>query len=218
MFAILGTIGITTGRVLVGLILFFFLFTGCLSKTKNNNSFAEANGPTSTATHPSVAYFIQGQTELTLQDLQPYSDIIVVQTFDEFKQYANQKIALWIDKGATPFTPEQQEWMNQAPQAYYPTVLVGSSNTLHSFRDLLGLCCFMGPSGDNVDVDKPGFSVILREETSDPASPAVIFIQSYDQTPTVQAIFEITKALLEGRLNGMPTVPFIPPSTPTIVP
>lgn len=200
------------------LILFFLLFTSCIPKPEANHSSADADNPTLATAHLSAVYLIQGQADLTLQDLQPYSEIVVVQTFDEFKQYANQKIALWVDKGATPFTPDQQEWMNQAPQAYYPTVLVGSSNTLHSFRDLLGLCCFLGPSGDDTGLDAPGFSAIQREETTDPTSPTVSFIQGYDQTPTAQAILEVTNALLEGRLRATPTVVGSPPSTATVVP
>ena len=188
------------------LLLFFLLVASCVSITGGSNSSTKTNRLTQTTAHLSAVYFIQGQAELTSQDLQPYPEIVVVQTFDKFKQYANRKIALWIDKGATPLTPEQQEWMNEAPQAYYPIVLVGSGNPLHSFRDLLGLCCFMGPSGDETGLDVPGFSVIQREETNDPAYPAVTFIQGYNRIPTAPAILEITDALLQGRLKATPTV------------
>jgi hypothetical protein len=200
----------------LALILFFLSFTSCNSKTAGNNTYTDTNNLTLTSAPLRAVYLVQGKAELSSRDLQTYPEIVVVQTFDEFKQDTSQKIALWIDKSATPLTPEQQEWLNEAPQAYYPTVLIGYNDTLYSFRDLLGLCCFMGPPIDwKLD---PGFSVIQREETTDPASPAVSFIKGYDQTPTAQAILEVTNALLEGRLNSTPTGSFIPPSTPTIGP
>jgi hypothetical protein len=171
---------------------------------------------------PSVSlkavYFIQKDAQLSSKDLQSYSEIVVVKTFEEFKQYASQKIALWIDKGAAPLNPEQEKWINEAPQAYYPIVLVGTSDTLYAFRDLLGLCCFMGPAGDDPGYDAPGFSVIQWKETHEPESPATIFLQGYHQKPTVQAILEITNDLLEGKLKATPTLPFISPAPATIVP
>jgi hypothetical protein len=100
----------TTGNSLTKelvLLSFFLLVAGCVSNTGGSNSSAETNRPTSTTAHLTAVYFIQGQAELTSQDLGPYPEIMVVQTFDKFKQYANRKIALWIDKGATPLTPEQ---------------------------------------------------------------------------------------------------------------
>src|SRR5438093_855836 len=66
-----------------------------------------------------AVYFVHGQGELSLQDLQAHPEVAVVKTFDEFRKYANQKIALWIDKSATPFNPEEEEkWINEAPQTY----------------------------------------------------------------------------------------------------
>ena len=187
------------------LILVFLSIAGCNFKA------------TYTSASLRAVYLIQGKSELSLEDLQAHPEIAAVQTFDDFKQYASQKIALWIDKGATPFNSEQQEWINDVPQAYYPIVLIGTSDTLHAFRDLLGICCFLGP-GIYPDADAPGFSVIQQEETNEPDYHAVNFLQGYNQTPTVQSILEITNALLEGRLKATPTVPFIPPTTATMLP
>jgi hypothetical protein len=162
-----------------------------------------------------AVYFVRGQGELSSDDLQAHPEIVVVQTFDDFKKYASQKIALWVDKNATPFNAEQEKWINEAPQAYYPIVLVGTSDTLHAFKNLLGLCCFMGPAGDYPGYDAPGFSVLQWEATNAPDERAVILLQGYDQKPTVQAILDITNALLEGKLEPTPTVPSIPVPTPT---
>jgi len=165
-----------------------------------------------------AVYFIQKDAQLSSKDLQAHPEIVVVKTFDEFKQYAFQKIALWIDKSATPFNPEQEKWINEAPQAYYPIVLVGTSDPLYAFRDLLELCCFMGPAGDYPGYDAPGFSVIQWKETHEPESPTVTFLHGYNQKPTVQAILEITNALLEGKLKATPTIPFMSPAPATMVP
>lgn len=189
------------------LILFFLSFASCSLQATGNH-----------AVPLKAVYFVQGQGELSSQDLQTHPEIVVVRTFDEFKQYASQKVALWIDKSATPFNSEHEKWINEAPQAYYPIVLVGTSDTLYSFRDLLRLCCFMGPAGDDPKYDALGFSVIQKEETADPTAPTVTFIEGYDQTPTVQAILEITNALLEGSSKAAPTATFRPVTTSTMVP
>jgi hypothetical protein len=191
----------------LALILIFLSMAGCSLNTDTQET---------TSASLKAVYFIQKEAQLSSEDLDAHPEVVVAQTFDEFKQYAAQKTALWIDKSATPFTPEQEKWINEAPQAYYPIVLVGTSDTLYSFRDLLRLCCFLGPIIDWKL--EPGFSVIQRKETHEPESPAVTFIQGYNQKPTVQAILEITNALLEGRLKPTPTVPFIPPATATMMP
>jgi len=145
-------------------------------------------------------YLVQGQTLLSSRDLQIHPEIILVKSFNELEQYSHQKVALWIDKGAVSLM--QQDWLNTAPQAYYPIVLIGYSDTLYSFRDLLGLCCFAGPApGENDQKLKSGFSIIERTESSDPTLPTVTFLKGYDQIPTVQAILDVTNALLEGELK-----------------
>jgi len=181
-------------------------------------SFLVANGCAS-LTEPAVSlkaiYLTHGQGQLAAQDLKDHPEIMVIEAFDELKQYTSQEIALWIDENATPLDSEQEKWINEAPQAYYPIVLVGTSDTLYSFRDLLRLCCFMGPAGDYPGYDTPGFSVIQKEETSDPTTPVVTFIEGYDRKPTVQAILEITNALLEGKSTTIPTGQAVPVVTAT---
>jgi len=155
-----------------------------------------------------------------MAEVQAHPEIVVVHTFEELKKYSQQKIALWIDKSTTPLNSEQEKWVNEAPQAYYPIVLIGTSDTLYSFRDLLKLCCFLGPAGTYPGFDAPGFSIIQREPPADPntAPMDVPFIHGYNQKPTVQSILEITNALLEGRLIATPTATFIPVATATMLP
>ncbi len=191
----------------LALILMFLSFTSCSLQATGSN-----------AVLLKAVYLVHGQGELSSEDLQAHPEIVVVQTFDEFKKYTHQKIALWVDRSATPFTPEEEQWINETPQAYYPIVLIGTSDTLHAFRDLLRICCFLGGPGDYPGADAPGFSVIQKEETSDPTTPSVSFIQGYNQKPTVQAILEITNALLEGKLKPTPTPIYPPVATPTMVP
>ena len=166
-----------------------------------------------------AVYYYQGHAELSLQDVKAHPEIVVVQTFDKFKQSANQKVALWIDRSAVPFTDQQQQWINDAPQAYYPIVLVGSSDTLHSFRDFLGMCCFSGPAIEPTPMGPElGFSVIQEAASSDPTFPEVTFANGYDQVPTVQAILEVTNALLDGKLKPIPSPSFIIAATPSAPP
>ena len=186
------------------LILLCFLLASCNFQTVGNN-----------ASRLKAVYLVYGQGELSSEDLQAHPEIAVVHTFDEFKKYARQKMALWIDENATPFNSEEEMWINEAPQTYYPIVLVGTSDTLHAFKNLLRLCCFMGPAGEYPGYDAPGFSVIQWGKTNDPNYHAVILLQGYDQTPTVPAILEITNALLEERLKPTPSTPFISIATAT---
>jgi len=190
----------------LSLILVFLSLTSCSFQAKGNNAILLK-----------AVYFVHGQGELSSEDLQAHPEIAVVQTFDEFKKYTHQKIALWIDKSATPFNSEEEKWINEAPQTYYPIVLVGTSDTLHAFRDLLRLDGFMGPAQYPGYDPAPGFSVIQWEAKDNLGFHALI-LNGYNQKPTVQALLEITNALLEGRLKPTPTVLFIPPATATMLP
>ena len=190
-------------------ILILISIAGCSHKTDTQEV---------TSASLKAVYFIQNKAQLSSEDLDAHPEVVVARTFNDFKQYASQKLALWIDKSATPFNPEQEKWINEAPQAYYPIVLVGTSDTLYSFRDLLRLCCFMGPAGDYPGYDAPGFSVIEWEETNEPDAHGVIFLQGYNQKPTVKSILEITNALLEGKLTPTPPATFLHISPLTRVP
>ena len=192
----------------LALILIFLSISGCSLNTDTQET---------TSAPLKAVYFIQKEAQLSSEDLDARPEVVVVQTFDEFKQYASQKIALWIDKSATPFDSEQEKWINDAPQAYYPIVLVGTSDTLHAFRDLLRLDGFMGPAQYPGYDPAPGFSVIQWEAKDNLGFHALI-LNGYNQKPTVQALLEITNALLEGRLKPTPTVLFIPPATATMLP
>jgi hypothetical protein len=159
---------------------------------------------------PKAVYFVRGQGELSSGDLKAYPEVMVVHTFADLKKAAAQTTALWVDRSATPFDPDEQAWINEAPQMYYPMVLIGTSDTLHAFRDLLGICCFAGPA-EYPGMDAPGFSV---SQTYGAGSNAG-FGQGYAQKPTVRAILEITNALLEGKLVPAPSVAVVPAASPT---
>jgi len=181
----------------------FALIFLLLSLTGCNFQAAGINDPLQKA-----VYFVSRQGELSLQDLQAHPEIVAVHTFADFKKAASRKMALWIDRSATPFDSEQGEWINEAPQMYYQIVLIGTSEMLHAFRDLLNICCFSGPA-DYLGMDAPGFSV----SQNDPDNNG--FSQRYDQKPTVQSILDITNALLEGKPTPAPTIPFVPVPSPT---
>ena len=153
-----------------------------------------------------AVYFFQKEAQLSSEDLRAHPEIIVVQTFDELNKYANQKIALWIDKSTTPFDSEEEEWINTAPQAYDPIVLIGTSDTLYAFRDLLRLHGFQGPAGNYPGYDAPGFSVVQWKATNQPDDHEVVFLHGFNQKPTVPSILEITNDLLEGKVIATPTL------------
>src|SRR5450759_4375284 len=69
-----------------------------------------------------AVYLVTGQAVLAASDLQAPPEILVVHSFDELAAHTQNKVAIWIDKSATPF--DHQSWLNDAPQAWYPMVLV----------------------------------------------------------------------------------------------
>jgi hypothetical protein len=156
--------------------------------------------PTST---PSIqaAYLVQGLGQLPQEEVDPHPEILVTHDFEEFKQPACDRIGLWIDKNAIQLVEEG--WLDRMPQASYPIILVGSSDTLHSFRDLLGLCCFLGPA-IYPDADAPGFSVI--ERTSGEPGAGIIVVQGFKQTPKVVDILKISNDLLDKKIAPTPSV------------
>ena len=90
-----------------------------------------------------AVYLVKGRGQLSPDDLQKHAEVMVTNSFDEFKRHSKKPVALWIDKNAVRLiwsesgTPGQWQWLDQAPQAYYPMVLVGYSAWLDSFRDNL---------------------------------------------------------------------------------
>lgn len=195
-------------------ILLLLLATGCVSGIAGNAAQNEAGSATTPIGSVKAIYLTRGQGELTTEDLKDHPEVVVIGTFDELKQHTSQKVALWIDRNVTPLVAEQEKWINEAPQGYYPIVLLGISDTLYAFRDFLGLCCFMGPGGDNSTSNGSGFSVIQREQTNEPEAPSITFLQGYDEKPTVEAVLEITNALLEGKPSPTVTSPSVPTATP----
>ncbi len=191
-----------------GLLLLLLLMSSCQLRSTEDAS---------TEPPPKAVYLTYRQGGFPSRDLKAHPEVIVVTTFNDFKyQATHQRIALWIDKSATPLNAEQEKWINEAPQAYYPIVLVGYSDTLYSFRDLLKLCCFMGPAINTNP--EPGFSVIQWQKTPDPNGRTAVFLQGYPEKPTVSSILHITNALLDGNLQTIPPTPSLPAATATSVP
>ena len=103
-----------------------------------------AMGCTSVPESPIKAVcLVQGVGQLSSQDLQAHSEVAVTESFDEFKEIAETKVALWIDINAVDLV--DIEWLSQSPQAFYPVVLVGNGdeacsfvNTIHYFSFAFG--------------------------------------------------------------------------------
>ncbi len=173
-----------------------------------------ACAPAATAVPVRAVYLVTGPGVLTPSDLQAHPEILVVHSFDELAAHAHSQVAIWIDKSATPF--DHSSWLNEAPQAWYPMVMVGYHDTLYSFKNMLGLCCFSGPIIDWSTVRlEPGFSVIQREDSGG-NFPQATYLQGYDQAPSAGDILAITDALLDGRLKPTPSpeAPLVATATP----
>ena len=166
---------------------------------------------TPTPTPIRAIYLVQNPGQLDANDLQAHPEVIVTNTFSDFEQHAQTRVALWIDKNAT--TLIKAYWLDQPPQMYYPTVLVGYNDTLYSFKYVLRICCFSGPVNPDwsTKVLEPGFSVIEREGANRVIS-GTVFLQGYNQTPRVRDVLNITNALLDGTLKPTPTAIITAPS------
>ena len=141
-----------------------------------------------------AVYLVQSPGQLSLDDLQAHPEVAVTSSFVDFEQHAEMNVALWIDKNAIELL--DQQWLHEAPQKYYPLVLVGDSDELCAFRETLTGFGIEGPPAD-CSAQAPGFSVwMLREES---ASSTSALMKGYKQDPTVQSILDITTPLLEGK-------------------
>jgi hypothetical protein len=157
-----------------------------------------AESPTTNLSEPnfiSAIYLVQDQGQLATSDLQLHPEVMVTNSFDEFKRHSQAKVALWIDKNAVSLV--NMDWLHQAPQKNYPLVLVGYNDALYSFRETLLGFPISGPAIDWSTVTlEPGFSVwMIREETSSSIST---YMKGYAQPLTVDAILTITNTLLKG--------------------
>jgi len=143
----------------------------------------------------SAIYLVQNQGQLAASDLQSHPEVMVTNSFDEFKRHGRAKVALWIDKNAVSLV--NMDWLHQAPQKYYPLVLVGYNDALYSFRETLAGFPISGPAIDwSTATLEPGFSVwMIRKETSSSLST---YMMGYVQPPTVDAILTISNALLKS--------------------
>ncbi len=155
--------------------------------------------PSSSQSEPNIIsaiYLAQEQGQLALSDLRLHPEVTTTDSFDEFKRYSQTKVALWIDKNAVSLV--NMDWFHQAPQKYYPLVLVGYNDALYSFRETLSGFGISGPAVNWSTVTlEPGFSVwMIQEET---ASSVSAFMKGYAQPPIVDTILMITNALMMGK-------------------
>jgi hypothetical protein len=137
-------------------------------------------------------YLVQENGQLSREDLRAHPEVMVTGSFDEFKQLAKKKTALWIDLNSVDLV--DRNWLNQRPQRFYPIVLIGFGDALCAFRDTLGgFGIIEGPYAD-CSSPPPGFSVWMLEEEK--SSSISAFMKGYEQVPTVQHILEKTNPLL----------------------
>lgn len=135
-------------------------------------------------------YIVQGEGQLTQDDLQSHPEVLVTNNFDDFKKFARSKVALWVDVNAVGLV--DAEWFRERPQRFYPVVLVGIGDELCAFMETLWIVDLEGPGGYECNPPPSGFSVNIQ--TTDTGGNW----HGYKQTPIVQGILDITNPLLEG--------------------
>jgi len=173
-------------------IMMMFLLVGCAPIA------ISAESPGTNQSEPNInsaIYLVRDQGQLAASDLRLHPEVLVTHSFEEFKRHSQAKVALWIDRNAVSLV--NMDWLHQAPQKYYPLVLVGYNDALYSFRERLAGFPIGGPAMDwSSKTLEPGFSVwMIREETSSSIST---YMMGYAQPPTVDAILTISNALLKS--------------------
>jgi hypothetical protein len=159
-----------------------------------------------------AVYLVQEGGQLSQAELDKHPEILVTNDFNVFKQAARNRIALWVDKNAAQLV--DSDWINRAPQAYYPIVVVGYNEPLRSFKYSLQTDCFLGPINPDFSGSEPGFSVFERVRDN---STACAISQGFKQIPTVDDILQVSNALLGGTFTE-PTIQAGAPNLATAIP
>ena len=159
-----------------------------------------------------VVYLVNGQGFVPETDLAKHPEIVVTNSYDEFKQAARQRITLWIDKNSTHLI--NPDWINSMPQTSYPIIVIGYNNPILAFKKSLGLCCFLGPINPDFSTAEGGFSVIEKDGMGPTAT--LIMLQGFNQPPTLDILLRISNDLLDGKFHPTPSSPpvhatFLPP-------
>jgi len=150
--------------------------------------------PNSSAVPIKATYLVQGDGQLSQEDLQAHPEVITTNALDDFKELARSKGALWIDINAVELV--DMGWLGEAPQKYYPIVLVGNGDEACSFFETLPYFTFEVPCCLDCSSPPQGFSVNLL--TSESGGPMRGTMHGYKEPPTVQRILDITNPLLES--------------------
>jgi hypothetical protein len=141
-------------------------------------------------------YLVQGEGEISKDDLNAHPEIFVTDSFEDFKDLANSKVALWIDVNAANLV--DSNWLKNKHQEFYTIVLVGNGSDLCSFG--YGLYLHIQRGGplpkdfeDYCNDNLFGYSISkMRSENSGVS-------KGFSETPTVKAILEETESLLKYR-------------------
>lgn len=137
-------------------------------------------------------YLVQGVGQLSQEDLQGHPEVFATDNFDEFKNLAKSKVALWIDINSVGLV--DLAWLSKSPQSFYPVAVVGNSNDFCAFFVHMKYFVFEVPLPDDenyCNTPRPGFSVNQLADESQGTS------HGYEQPPKVQEILDITNPLLE---------------------
>lgn len=114
------------------------------------------------------------------------------------------KVCIWIDKEAVGTI--DKDWLNdKTVKEKYPVILIGNSNALYSFRDLLEVCRYMeGPEIPDDEIQKDGFSAYLLLNMSQQENLLTVhsILKGFPGTLNTREIVSISnKMLSEG--NGL---------------
>ena len=161
-------------RVKTYFLIIVLIVTGCVSEPE---------------TPVQAVYLVRGVGQLLPEDLQAHPEVAVTDNFDKFKEFAQTKVALWIDINAVDLV--DIGWLGKSPQALYPIVLVGNGDETCSFFDTLQYFSFEIPCCLECSSPAPGFSVSIQSGVSKG------HMQGYEKAPTVQDILDITNPLLD---------------------
>ena len=140
-----------------------------------------------------------GDAQLSQVDLNRHPEVRVVHDFAALRSSAASGQAILVDKESVDGIDDT--WLRDfSRHTRVPVALIGYNDPIYAFRETLPIVGIHGPHIDwNARRLAPGFAV-WRVRTATSAGTSG-YLKAFDQTPTVDAVLEVTDALLAGRIR-----------------
>ena len=127
--------------------------------------------------------------------MEKHKEIKVVYSFEELQHFSHRESAIWIDRACMDLVDPL--WLHEQPQKYKPLIILGYSDALYVFRELLTGYPVEGPRVDwSTAAVEGGFSVWKLQ--TDSSLTRTSMMRGYDLPLTVEAVLTESDRLLDN--------------------